>query len=98
MIARDDLPADPEAAAAILEAEYQAAQAGPERLHIAPAAGIELAARFRAVQVAEQRLSDYTMGLSMALGIEMTRIRGFDDATGELLLAPPRSAPADPAA
>ncbi len=55
-------------------------------MKLPPAAAAALAARYRARAEAEQRLSDFLTGIVLALDIDPTRVTGFDDATGELLL------------
>jgi hypothetical protein len=69
-------------------AELDRITAPPERLAIPAEAAAGLAARYRARQVAETSLIDFLSGIVLGLGLDMTRVQGFDDETCELLLEP----------
>ncbi len=57
------------------------------RVKLAENARTELAARYRSRAEAEVMLTVYLRGIIDALGIPAEAVTGFDDATGELLLA-----------
>lgn len=57
------------------------------RVSIPDAARIELAARYRVRHEAEIALASYLRGLVDALSLYPASLEGFDDVTGELLLA-----------
>jgi len=59
------------------------------RFVLVPAAAAGLAARYRARQEAERELVTYLAGILDACGVPPERLEGFDDTTGELLLADP---------
>jgi len=64
------------------------------RIKLAERARKELAARYRARLDAEREVVAYLRGIVDALDIPPDSIEGFDDETGELLIAdPPDSAP-----
>lgn len=59
------------------------------KVRIPDAARAELAARYRVRHEAELNLASYLRGLVDALEIPPASLEGFDDVTGELLLADP---------
>lgn len=59
-----------------------------ERVTITAAAAAGLKQRYIVRQAAEHDLTTYLRAVTDALDIDPTRVQGFDDDTGELLLAP----------
>lgn len=59
------------------------------RVRIPKAAAAELAARYRARELAEQRLVDFLAGVTLTKGLRIEDVEGFNDETGELLLVRP---------
>ena len=58
-----------------------------DRVPIPPAAAAELKARYQARAEAEQRLSDYLLAVAHMAAVDPASVRGFNDETGELLIA-----------
>jgi hypothetical protein len=59
------------------------------RVRIPRPAAAELAARYRARAEAERRLVDFLAGITLAKGLAIEEVAGFDDVTAELILAEP---------
>lgn len=59
------------------------------RVRIPKPAAAELAARYRARELAERRLVDFLAGVALTKGVALEDVTGFDDVTGELILKEP---------
>jgi hypothetical protein len=68
---------------------------GADLTPLPPEIRSELRKRYEARQQAEIRLVDYLMGVLHARSIPLERYVGFDDETGDIMLAPEEVAVAD---
>lgn len=59
------------------------------KVRIPKAAGVELAARYRARVEAERRLVDFLAGVALVKGLRLEDVTGFDDTSGALLIRDP---------
>lgn len=57
------------------------------RIRLPKPVATELAARYRAREAAERRLVDFLAGVVLMKGLSVADLGGFDDVTGELILA-----------